>query len=271
MNILFTIKKIPHTIFKQLASSNMYRVLYTGFERQFICMTVMVLFISLFSSCSKNDVECNSSPPVITVATSVEAGGNIELKVESIGFAEFYHWEGPDNFVSEDQNPILTNVQPYNSGRYTLRVGVTGGCMVEAISDSVIITVPEAPCSPGTNQGLISDAGAGSMSFYSVICGTKGDSYFMTANSSAGDLELQFAGIDKPVDGLYSIQPLGGDWNQGDVRVRLVASSSNWPSYSGNVYVKNSNNKISATFCDIPVTSQTYNFSTTASGNVTEK
>lgn len=45
----------------------------------------MALFISLFSSCSKNEVECNSSAPVITVATSVEAGGNIELKVQSIG------------------------------------------------------------------------------------------------------------------------------------------------------------------------------------------
>lgn len=150
-----------------------------------------------------------------------------------------------------------------------MRVGVTSGCIVEAISDSVIITVPEAPCSPGTNQGLI--AGAGSMSFYSVICGPKGDSYFITAHGSAGDLELQFAGIDKPVDGLYSIQPLGGNWHKGDVRVRLVASSSNWPSYNGKVYIKNTNNKISATFCNIPVTSQTYNFSTTASGNVTEK
>ena len=74
MNILFTTKKIPHTIFKQLVSTNMYRVSHTAFERQFICMTVMVLFISLFSSCSKNDVECNLSPPVITVATSVDAG-----------------------------------------------------------------------------------------------------------------------------------------------------------------------------------------------------
>ena len=248
----------------------MGRFSYAVFERLFFCMVLMALFISLFSSCSKNDVECNFSP-VIIVAKSVLAGGDIELKMENVEFAEFYHWEGPNNFVSEEQRPILTNVQPYNSGRYTLRVGVTSGCIVEAISDSVIVTVPEAPCSPGTNQGLITGAGAGLMSFYSVICGPQGGSYFITANSSAGDLELEFVGIDKPVDGLYSIQPLGGNWHKGDVRVRLVASSSNWPSYDGKVYIKNNNNKISATFCNIPVRSQTYNFSTTASGNVTEK
>lgn len=96
----------------------MCRFSYAAFERSFFCMTVMVLFISLFSSCSKNGVECNFSPPVIIVATSVLAGEDIELKVESVGFAEFYHWEGPNNFVSEEQHPILRNVQPYNSGRY---------------------------------------------------------------------------------------------------------------------------------------------------------
>lgn len=51
-------------------------------------MVLMVLFISLFSSCSKNDVECNFSP-VIVVAKSVLAGGDIELKTENVEFAEF--------------------------------------------------------------------------------------------------------------------------------------------------------------------------------------
>lgn len=244
---------------------------YTAFERQFVCMAVMVLFVSLFSGCSKNEVDCNSSAPVITVTKVVEAGGDIELKVESMGFAEFYYWEGPNNFVSEEPHPILTNVQPHHSGRYTLRVGLTSGCMVEAISDSVIVTAPEAPCSAGTNQAQISGGGSGLMNFYAVICGPRAGLYFITAHSSAGDLELQFTGINKPGDGLYSIQPPGVNWNKGDVRVRLVASNSNWTSYDGKVYLKSNNNKISATFCDIPVRSQTYNFSTTASGNVTEK
>jgi hypothetical protein len=227
--------------------------------------------VCLYSSCSKDSEDCNETAPPITVTKSVAAGGDIELKVANNPYAQFYHWEGPNGFISEEQNPVLTNVQTNNAGRYTLRVGITGGCIVEGISDSVIVTVPAAPCSPGVNQGNISGAGAGAMSFYSVTCGPSGGSYFMDANSSAGDLELEFSGTGKPADGVYSIQPLGGSWVHGNVRVRFVANSSNWPSASGKVYVKNTNNKISATFCNIPVSSQTYVFSTTASGNVTEK
>lgn len=133
----------------------------------------------------------------------------------------------------------------------------------------MIVTVPASPCSPGNNTGNIS--GATSLTFYSIYGAPSGGSYFITANGSNGDLELEFPGTTRPAAGVYNIQPLGGSWLYGDVRMRFVSLSSNWPSSSGKVYVTVNNNKVTATFCSVPVSAQTFTFNTTASARITEQ
>ena len=109
------------------------------------------------------------------------------------------------------------------------------------------------------------------MSFYYISGGVKGGSYFIDASGSQGDIEIEFPGTEKPAAGMYNIEPLGGNWLYGAVRVRLVANSSNWPASSGKLYVSVKNNKVTTTFCGVPVFNQTFSFAATATARITEE
>jgi hypothetical protein len=232
----------------------------------------IALFV-LIISCQKgnnNSGSCDGVPALeVTATATVQAGGSINLTASDIRGAEYYHWSGPNGFTSDQQNVTINNVQSSQTGKYTVEVGITGGCVQTATTNEVSVTVPSAPCSPSNNTATLS--GVSSISFYSVTGAPSGGSYFITANGNNGDIELEFPGTTKPVAGVYSIQPLGGSWIAGDVRLRAVSQSSNWPASTGKVYVSLTGNKIVATFCNISVTGQTYNFQTTLNGRVTEQ
>jgi hypothetical protein len=239
-------------------------------------MLVRYIFFSFFIltliSCEKNESKgCDSIPsPVVSVNSVVDAGGTIYLTVDNVIGAKYYEWTGPNGFTSTEKNPSINQVQSDRTGKYQVRIGFTGGCVKTATSDSVVVTVPSAPCSPNTNTARI--AGVSSINFYSITGKVDGGSYFITANGDYGDVELEFAGKTKPVTGVYTIRPLGSQWLAGDVRLNAVSQSSNWPCGSGKVYVTvNNNSKVTAAFCNLPVTSQTFGFSSTLSGTVTEE
>lgn len=228
-----------------------------------LCM----LFILVISGCKKDSNNCPSV--VIMIPTSVEAGETIRLSTVTSGYIIRYRWSGPNGFTSTEESPEITSVQANNAGKYTLEADMLDGCTQKATSDSVIVNTPPISCSPANNTGNIS--GASSLSFYSVVGAPSGGSYFITANGSNGDLELEFAGTARPTGGVYNIRSLGDSFVKGDVRVRFVSLSSNWPSSSGIVYVTINNSKVTATFCSVPVSAQTFNFHTTASARITEK
>ena len=239
-----------------------------------VCLFVCLLVLS--TGCQKgrsdngdSDV-CSGIPSAgVKVNSPVQAGSSIQLTANILSGALYYQWEGPSGFSSTEQNPVISNAQPANAGKYSVRIGFTGGCVRTAKTDSVVVTVAAAPCSPAANTASIN--GVSDISFYSVTGAPAGGSYFITANGSGGDVELEFPGTAKPGPGVYNIQPLGGEWITGDVRLRAVSQSSNFPASTGKVFVSVSNNKVTAVFCSIAVSSQTFNFSTTMSGKMTEK
>jgi len=226
-----------------------------------------ILFILIICGCKKNSGNC---PSVFVMATpTVEAGGTIHLSAVTSGYVIRYSWSGPNGFTSTEESPEITSAQANSAGKYTLVADILDGCTQKATSDSVIVTTPAIPCNPGNNTGNIS--GATSLTFYSILGAPSGGSYFITANGSNGDLELEFPGTARPAAGVYNIQPLGGSWLNGDVRMRFVSLSSNWASASGKVFVTINNNKVTAIFCSVPVSAQTFNFNTTASARITEQ
>lgn len=203
-----------------------------------------------------------------SVTTPVEAGGVIELSTPDYENVAFYHWTGPHGFESMEQNPAIDNVQGHNAGPYTLEVGIIDGCIQTFKTDSVIISVPSSPCDPTNNTAVLDGQ---SMSFYTISGAPQGGSYFIDANGSEGDIEIEFPGTEKPAAGMYAIEPITGSWLWGAVRVRLIANSSNWPASSGKVYVSVTNNKVTATFCGVPVYNQTFYYASTATACLTEE
>jgi len=82
--------------------------------------------------------------PVVTMAPT---NGNLCAKDSLMLFANFlsgatYEWTGPAGFGSVEQNPVVRNVIPANSGSYSVKM-TKAGC--ESKSTSVSVTVNQAP------------------------------------------------------------------------------------------------------------------------------
>lgn len=65
------------------------------------------------------------------------SGNNVTLSANTISSAT-YIWTGPNGFISNQQNPVISNIPSANSGKYTLKVSVPG-CGI--YSDSVNLKV----------------------------------------------------------------------------------------------------------------------------------
>jgi gliding motility-associated-like protein len=84
-----------------------------------------------------------------------------------------YFWTGPNNFSSNQRNPILTGVGPQNSGTYELRIVGLGGCealgtVTVNISDVIIpeLTVNFPTQCEGESIRLQSNAYAGNVTYH---------------------------------------------------------------------------------------------------------
>jgi hypothetical protein len=231
---------------------------------------VVLICMAFITGCTKEEASCDTSlVPQITANTTVTAGGTLNLSVSGIENVKLYNWYGPNNFSSHEQNPSITNVSGVHAGRYTVDVITADGCIYSAVSEPVTVGGAQTPCNVTNNTASLD--GAGSINFSFVTGAPSGGSYFITANGSGGDMEFEFAGTGKPVNGIYDIQSLSGTWGAGKVRVRITASSSLWYPGSGSVYVTVANNKVTASFCNVQFTSQTFGFKANGSAKVTER
>jgi gliding motility-associated-like protein len=91
------------------------------------------------------------SNPVISSNSPACAGNNITLTAPTVANAS-YQWQGPNNFTSSAQNPVISNAAQINAGNYSLVIDV-GGCKSNQVSTTVeVIDFP--------NLSISSSAGA---------------------------------------------------------------------------------------------------------------
>ncbi|MEM6320101.1 MAG: immunoglobulin domain-containing protein [Bacteroidota bacterium] len=84
-------------------------------------------------------ISINTSP-VITVSTSTTeacTGANIQLR-ETGGEAVSWSWRGPNNFVSNEQNPLINDISLAANGNYELTVTNEVGCSATSSVDVVV-------------------------------------------------------------------------------------------------------------------------------------
>ncbi|MFN3754380.1 T9SS type B sorting domain-containing protein [Flavobacterium sp.] len=74
-------------------------------------------FIAKFQDCL--------SAPVVDALPDICIGHNINLTANG---GTNYSWNGPNGFVSTQQNPIITNANTSHSGQYSCTITGTGGC-----------------------------------------------------------------------------------------------------------------------------------------------
>gem|GEM_PF-6738268 len=105
-------------------------------------------------------------PPAVvaTVSSAICEGGNFTL-TESGGDAIGWNWSGPNGFISNDQNPTVTNVAANQSGTYFVTGINTAGCtnlaQVEVVvSGAIQVAVGNnGPLCEGENLALSESGG----------------------------------------------------------------------------------------------------------------
>lgn len=95
-------------------------------------MTGIYKVIATLGNCSGTDttnvlVKPLPGKPEASSNNPAFAGKNIELKVTNPNSSYSYRWEGPNGFLSQVQNPVLTNVNKSYGGIYTI-TAISAGC-----------------------------------------------------------------------------------------------------------------------------------------------
>jgi hypothetical protein len=84
--------------------------------------------------------------PVVAASSNgplCEGSGDLQLS-ETGGDAVSWSWTGPGGFVSADQNPVIVNPAPGNSGMYTVVITDANGCNNTGIVNVDIFPLPMA-------------------------------------------------------------------------------------------------------------------------------
>jgi len=108
-------------------------------------------------------VTVNSNPtPLASSNSPICQGANLNLAVDT---GTSWHWSGPNNFNSTQQNPSITNATTVASGTYSVTVTNASGCTaVSTVNVAVntfitVIASSNSPICQGSNLNLTANAG----------------------------------------------------------------------------------------------------------------
>jgi len=87
--------------------------------------------------------DCSILPPPCTSNSPVCTGQTLQFSAQAIGGAT-YHWWGPSNFSSTQQNPSIPNATVANTGEYFLRIEVNGQTSSDTSSTMAEVYLPVA-------------------------------------------------------------------------------------------------------------------------------
>ncbi len=221
-----------------------------------------LLPLFLLNSCIKEKIQnsCGPDKPTLTSNSPVTEGQTIELSASGDSYNQFF-WSGPNGFTSDQKSFTIAPSTAAHAGSYSCYV-YDGNCNSETASITVVVNQAVVPCDPTNNFSDFS-SGIPDVTYYSVTSGIDHiyDTYEIDAIGNKGDLHILFSIETTPTPGAYKIVSYSThsfDLKPGDVRVYAVAGgtfSYNYYASQGNLYVTLTGGKITATFCNISMTS----------------
>jgi len=187
-------------------SSNQQNPVITNIQP--VSSGVYTLTVTNSNGCTNTataSVTVNPLPVVVVGATPNPICVGQTLSLSASGGAA-YTWSGPNSFSSNQQNPIITDIQLTQAGVYTVTVTSTEGCTSTASVNVVVnpLPVPTADASPNpicagktlslTSSGGVSYSWSGPSGYSSTqqnpsianIQLNQGGVYFVTVTSQYG-------------------------------------------------------------------------------------
>jgi len=231
-------------------------------KKPLLILFLFICTISLFSCATNEAVTCYLPDNIATSNSPLVPGGSLELKGTSTSYIEVsYSWTGPNNFQSNLQNPIITNITPAMSGVYKLKT-IKGICESSESTVAVEISAPNIPCNPDTNT-LIIDGDELNPREVSTSTTNYNQNFKINASSWNDQVTIEFASEERPTPGIYRIC---SDCPTSFLEKDQVCVSSRYPimAAEGLIYLSSSNGKLTATFCDVTFYASGYSYKVSA-------
>ncbi|MEI8204892.1 MAG: immunoglobulin domain-containing protein, partial [Bacteroidota bacterium] len=132
-----------------------------------------------------NPIAGSNSPPICS-------GQTLQLTSNAAG-ANTYHWTGPNNFVSSDQNPIISNVSNLESGFYTVTSSIGSGCVGRDSVEIIVLPTMTNTINPVICQGNTFTVGQHNYSisgtYYDTLVTSLGCDSIITTNLTVGVIQ----------------------------------------------------------------------------------
>jgi hypothetical protein len=228
-------------------------MIYTA--KNYSCLLLCVVSL-YFYSCSKKETPAMKSnnpcdgfqSPYAFNDGPVMTGQTLQLTAQTNEQDVTFEWTGPNNYISDKQNPVVNSIAFDAGGNYFVRIK-NAACTSNTQATYVVIT---APCTLVNNTFSY---GATVWNFYSAITCNAGSSgnYLIRGSSINGDLEIKFGTNIRPEDNkIYGVDISSNTiFDSTKVQLSLFPASGDiLRGQSGNVYISNYGN-LSAAFCNI--------------------
>ncbi len=142
--------------------------------------------------------------PSVTSNSPVCEAGNLQL---AAGSASVYLWSGPSGFTSNASSPVVLNIQPNQSGVYSLTVTGTNGCTASINTNVNVKPLPTVSIAPNTasicaGEQTIALNALGTATLFSwasatsITAGTG-----LSINASAANIGTQYFTLTGSLDG----------------------------------------------------------------------
>ena len=140
-------------------------------------------------------------PPVADETEPVCEGETIQLSATGVAGAS-YQWEGPGNYTSDEQNPVIADAQVNDSGAYEVRVTVNG-CQSEPAL--VLVVVNDAPNAGGDNSFEVCNDG-NPIDLTTLLAAPHDEGGTWEDVSGTGALDGDMLEIDGLAEGIYEFR-----------------------------------------------------------------
>jgi hypothetical protein len=226
-------------------------------QHKFTLLAILTLIAGFLSACGGGGSTGCTDVQTPKVSCNAPIGQNDTLKLSVFGVepSNKYRWTGSDGFTSTEQNPAVIHPSKGKNKWYKVEIKTPGGCEYTDSVTGITVVGPWAPCGLDSNTAQLEQVTY--MSLRSVKGSITGsNTYQINGVSTNAGVIVEFAGVQPPVEGVYTIQASSGTLATGYARATITTTTTGaWTPTSGSVYVSVDGSSVTVSFCNLTFTS----------------
>ena len=225
-------------------------------QHKFTLLAFLTLIAGFLSGCGKGASGCTDvQNPKVSSNAPIGQNDTLKLSIYGVEPGNTYRWTGSDGFSSTEQNPNVIHPEKGKNKWYKVEIKTQGGCSYTDSVSGINIVGPWAPCGLDSNTAQLEQVTYMSLrSVKGTVTGT--NTYKIEGVSTNAGVIVEFAGLQPPVEGVYTIQASSGTLATGYAKATITTVTTGaWTPTSGSVYVSVDGSSVTVSFCNLTFTS----------------